>query len=707
MGMINEALRLADLGYKVFPCINGAKSPATQNGVKDATDDIEQVEKWFTTQKYNLGLSCEGLFILDLDRYKEGFDWLTQKRSLLLSETGAPIVDTASGGTHYYFRAPAEGLRNQTGEIALGVDVKVSGGYVIAPPSTFAGKPYTWRECCGLEDLEPEELPYPPDWLLEIYDEANKKKGCSPKATSQQDQKLQAGGRVSDPDEIIPSGQRNSTLTSLAGSLRRIGLTEESICFALLDANQRRCEQPLEENEVRKIARSICRYEPDPLAQDVAETTTVSFDAKPLNDQNRTKKLPDTHRQIPEKLLTIQGFVGDYADHIFSTMRYPNRVLAFGSALSFCSYLCGRRVRTERDTRANIYLTCLADSGVGKDSGRQSNRELASSLGLIDGIAEAAGSGEGMEDTLLKTPCMLYQWDEFDTLLRAISSDKQGTKESIVRMLLSLFSSSSSIMPTRKKAKNKDDDRPPFIRQPFVSLLGTAIPKFFYQSLTERMAENGLYSRMMILHAGERGKRARGGFHGFSDRILEYAQAIIDTEAPVDLSGNPAPKVIPMTGDAEKALDGIADEYDREYKNAQCEGSGIRMAIAARVAENSEKLALIAAMSANPFEPCIDAQAAQWAVEFASETFKTSVSLAFRHMASTEHEQKLKLVYEYLQAQGAASRADISRRFRGVKKRDMDEILESLCESGDLEEQLHISGSAGRPRKIFAISEYY
>jgi putative DNA primase/helicase len=60
----------------------------------------------------------------------------------------------------------------------------------------------------------------------------------------------------------IPEGQRNDTLTSLAGTMRRSGMGVEDIEAALLVTNNKRCDPPLAEDEVRKIASSVCRYKP-------------------------------------------------------------------------------------------------------------------------------------------------------------------------------------------------------------------------------------------------------------------------------------------------------------------------------------------------------------------------------------------------------------------------------------------------------------
>ena len=65
---------------------------------------------------------------------------------------------------------------------------------------------------------------------------------------------------VSQHPAIISEGQRNQTLTSLAGTMWRKGMMPKTIELALLSENAERCGSPLPEAEVREIAKSILRY---------------------------------------------------------------------------------------------------------------------------------------------------------------------------------------------------------------------------------------------------------------------------------------------------------------------------------------------------------------------------------------------------------------------------------------------------------------
>ena len=76
-----------------------------------------------------------------------------------------PWVRTGSGGDHLYFAAPAgRTVRNSAGRIGWKVDIRASGGYVVAPPSTAAGRPYVWEFGTGPGTA----LAAMPAWLLDL-----------------------------------------------------------------------------------------------------------------------------------------------------------------------------------------------------------------------------------------------------------------------------------------------------------------------------------------------------------------------------------------------------------------------------------------------------------------------------------------------------------------------------------------------------------
>jgi hypothetical protein len=120
-----------------------------------------------------------------------------------------------------------------------GLDVRGDGGYVVAPPSTHPnGNRYAF-----IKDSELAEMP---EWLLGLLGAPSPRQPTS----------------NSEGTAKIREGQRNSSLTSLAGGMRQKGLSQSAIEAALLVENQKRCEPPLPESEVLRIAKSVGRYPP-------------------------------------------------------------------------------------------------------------------------------------------------------------------------------------------------------------------------------------------------------------------------------------------------------------------------------------------------------------------------------------------------------------------------------------------------------------
>lgn len=136
--LLQAALTYADLGYKVFPA-NG-KIPLTPHGLKDATDDPDQIIAWWEKwPEANIALSTEGLFVLDVDgEDNEWYKGLSRKQLEDLSH--CPTQRTPRGGYHFFFvQPPGKKIRSRN-NVAPKVDIKADGGYVIVAPS----KGYQW-----------------------------------------------------------------------------------------------------------------------------------------------------------------------------------------------------------------------------------------------------------------------------------------------------------------------------------------------------------------------------------------------------------------------------------------------------------------------------------------------------------------------------------------------------------------------------------
>jgi putative DNA primase/helicase len=246
--LLEAALHYARLGWCVIPLRPRDKRPLLPDWQNKATCDPLTVKGWWRRwPDANVGIATgAGLLVLDVDATHDGFESLALLEDTYGALPDTPAVLTGSGGRHIYFRLP-EGVtvRNSTGKLGPGLDVRGDGGYVVAPPSVHPnGTPYLWLEG---QDPWTQVLADPPDWLLRLI--------------AQPPTKSETGGNGTG---RIPEGRRNVTLASIAGSLRRRGLDERAIGAALSVINSTTCDPPLPSAEVDTIARSIARYDPDP-----------------------------------------------------------------------------------------------------------------------------------------------------------------------------------------------------------------------------------------------------------------------------------------------------------------------------------------------------------------------------------------------------------------------------------------------------------
>lgn len=141
--LLEAALRYAEWGWPVFPLKTHSKQPATFNGFKDASTDIDQIKHWWTKKPdCNIGLPTGGAFdVIDFD-VPDGIPTLHK----LVGEERAVHgwVTTASGGTHLYIKPTGRGNHARW---LPGTDYRGIGGYVVAPPSWLGnrGRSWTWR----------------------------------------------------------------------------------------------------------------------------------------------------------------------------------------------------------------------------------------------------------------------------------------------------------------------------------------------------------------------------------------------------------------------------------------------------------------------------------------------------------------------------------------------------------------------------------
>jgi hypothetical protein len=226
-------------------CHSAGKHPTTKHGFQDASIEAPQVAEWWRERpRSNIAIATgarSGLVIFDIDPRNGGRESLTDLRQEFGPLPATVTALTGGDGQHYYFAHPGCYVKSRT--LRPGLDIKADGGYVIAPPSLhISGQRYEWE--VGLAPGEVSLAKLPP-WFLQ---------SDAPSRRSE----------PSTPTTRIAQGTRNVELASLAGSMRRRGMTRDEIAAALHATYEGRCDPPLPRPEVDRIADSIARYTPVP-----------------------------------------------------------------------------------------------------------------------------------------------------------------------------------------------------------------------------------------------------------------------------------------------------------------------------------------------------------------------------------------------------------------------------------------------------------
>lgn len=161
--LLTAALKYASYGWHIFPC-KIDKSPLTKTGFKEATNDPEQIKKWWSENpNASIGCACgpaSGIWILDIDIP----DGPANLESLIKDNGPLPETmeqTTGSGGKQFFFNYNGTKIKNSAGKIGKDLDVRGFGGYCLLPPSPHpSGNPYKWKT---------KKKPVPaPEWLVEL-----------------------------------------------------------------------------------------------------------------------------------------------------------------------------------------------------------------------------------------------------------------------------------------------------------------------------------------------------------------------------------------------------------------------------------------------------------------------------------------------------------------------------------------------------------
>ncbi|WP_137125673.1 bifunctional DNA primase/polymerase [Roseomonas sp. HF4] len=400
---------------------------------------------------------------------------------------------------------------------------------------------------------------------------------------------------------------------------------------------------------------------------------------------------PPTYR-VPPDLLEVDGALKLFVDYATSTAVSPQPFLALGAGLCLLGAVAGRRYRTPTDLRSNLYAIGIADSGGGKDHARRCAKRALYAAGLDRYLGgEDLASSAGLLASLQMHPSRLFQVDEFGQFLRLVLAPRAPFhKAAIWTELTKLYTSASEAYIGAEYADQKAKPRVT-LHQPCACLWGVTVPGPFWKAIEGGALSDGSLARFLIFlteddypapieHPADAEPTAA---------LVTMLQAIAGGVPSHDHGGNLAeamqasspvrPYVVPLTPDAQAAMSAVrhhATERLRSHKGS------FATALFGRYAENTAKLAMLAAISRDPAQPTTEVRDVTWAARLVEHSIGTLLREAERRVSDNDTEAKHKRLLEIVRDGGRQSRSDITRRSQFLSRREREEILASLIEAG-------------------------
>lgn len=233
-----------ELGLRLLPVAPGTKAPQVKwRDFIDRPPTPDEEAGWWSNPATGVAAitgNASDLLVLDFDKKRASPE---AAKTFAKFAVGTALSRTGSGGYHAIFRLDGGNVKCSV-NIQPGLDVRGEGGIAVLPPTIHPnGRPYQWVRA----PWDHPPMPIPPELLRLLKGQKESTSASITSSTSS--------------DGMILEGQRNDILFRKACALRRTGFSEVEIEEALLKMNSR-CDPPLDEGELHKIAESAARYEP-------------------------------------------------------------------------------------------------------------------------------------------------------------------------------------------------------------------------------------------------------------------------------------------------------------------------------------------------------------------------------------------------------------------------------------------------------------
>lgn len=725
MTSLEHALQYATLGWAVLPlhslrngactcgrkdCPSPGKHPLQDlvpHGAHDATKDPARITEWFTrVPTANVGIATgepSGIVALDVDPRNGGDDLLAdlERKHGKLPDTALQL--TGGGGYHYIFRHTGARLKSP----GRGIDVKGTGGYIVAEPSIHvSGGHYAWEG--SADPTDGHTIANPPAWLLAPAPMPGTRPAIAgvgflpPERIAD----IQAALQHIDASDYHTWIQVGQALHS----------TEAAEAFTIWDSWSQTAAN-YDNSTVAKWATFSAAgalHVESIFAWAKEKGWDPAGPRAPSKPDNVTPFIPAANA-VPSYLLQLPGPLGTFVDLCNRTAPKPQPQFAVQAALALGCAVLGRRYKTTRENWPGLYLVNVGKSASGKEHPRTVLDAVltAAQLGHLIGPGGYTSDG-AVFSAAMNQPCHLAMIDELGAMLGNAAAMGNFHKRQALDALTQAWGllngtlrplgySTMSLRPAQRAELGSR-----IVHRPAISILGMTTPKTFYRSLNEQSIEGGFLNRLLVVESyiGRVMSRPADPIE-VPDSLIEWCKGarqaqqgnLTGTDLPADVV--PTPRVVDFTPDAKAAFRAYEAEVIESMDLLEPEGLA---ELEGRSVEKALRIALTIAVSDNLTTPFIHASHANWAIAYVRFYTAQTVASIRTHMHGSLFAIQRGDVLDVIRKAGPRGRTErelgkASRTFAGLDPRNRRAILDSLKADGLADFVSFGHGPSGRGRE--------
>ena len=602
-------------GRHVCACAKGeacdqkpGKHPLTwgpfKSGVHSATNDMQALGQVIDAHPdMNLAIAVpDGMIVIDVDP-RNGGDYQLQDietRHGKFPDTWDQI--TGGGGRHLCYQVP-QGMKFAN-KLAPGIDIKQGGGYIMVEPSMHeSGQEYGWE--ASSNPLDGISIEMAPPWLMQMSTRPTITSVSKAMATYSVDEVTVADLRAAllhvDPDD-------RDTWVRVGHALKTIG----DVGLDIWDQwSQRSPKYKAEEivyrwhgfaphNITYKTvfhAAQECGWVNTAKRRSESATpeVTITYTESEAADLQSETRLPPS---VPQHIIdSMPGVLKIAHEWMCKTAYRPLPEVLAISSISLIATAMGRIFSVDGKLRTNLMFVSAAGSGTGKEHGPtcvDTALSAAGCEGLVGGARIA--SSAGLITRLQRSPCTLYQIDEFGLRLQAMRAKNSGSHEKQIMVeLMELATSAHKIYRGTDYAEVRDTQ----VQYPCLNLNATTTQAELFPAFSGADIVNGAINRMMIVFGPELADHGqRPAKVPVPKALVDWIKAVRTTVVPIqsgaELRGEDAwdVPVSPMAQKLFEALDALCVEKQADLQKAGMAPLWLRGGVFARQLADIRRLLL-------------------------------------------------------------------------------------------------------------------